>query len=193
MFSEISRAVKHTMKWIKAIEIQYRDPKGIHRTWECVERTTGSHGLDAVDIVATLQRGGDRLDDAIVLISQYRPPLGLVSVEFPAGLVDRGETAASAAVRELKEETGYTGHVIRSSPPLSHDPGLLSTKASMVIVTIDALAPENQEPKQLCEEDEFITVHVVPKRELTVFLQKMTEKGCCVYGKVWAFAEGLQM
>ena len=31
-----------------------------------------------------------------------------VTVELPAGLIDAGETAAEAAVRELKEETGYT-------------------------------------------------------------------------------------
>ena len=34
-----------------------------------------------------------------------------VTVELPAGLIDAGETAAEAAVRELKEETGYTAVV----------------------------------------------------------------------------------
>jgi 8-oxo-dGTP pyrophosphatase MutT (NUDIX family) len=51
-----------------------------------------------------------------VLQKQYRPPLNKVVIEVPAGLVDAGETAEQAAVRELKEETGYVGVVSESSP-----------------------------------------------------------------------------
>ncbi|MCM1103914.1 MAG: NUDIX hydrolase [Clostridium sp.] len=44
--------------------------------------------------------------DKLVLIRQYRYPLDLWLYELPAGLIDAGETAAQAAVREMKEETG---------------------------------------------------------------------------------------
>lgn len=47
---------------------------------------------------------------------QYRPPLDKIVIEVPAGLVDAGESAEQAAVRELKEETGYVGVVSESSP-----------------------------------------------------------------------------
>jgi len=46
--------------------------------------------------------------DKVVLIRQYRYPLGGYVYEFPAGLVDPGEDYQTAAVRELKEETGLT-------------------------------------------------------------------------------------
>jgi ADP-ribose pyrophosphatase len=39
-----------------------------------------------------------------------------VVIEVPAGLIDAGETAEHAALRELKEETGYIGVVSQSSP-----------------------------------------------------------------------------
>ena len=45
-------------------------------------------------------------------------------VEFPAGLIDDGETPEQAAVRELKEETGYEGKVCETSPKLSNQSGM---------------------------------------------------------------------
>lgn len=44
----------------------------------------------------------------VVLVSQYRPPIDAISLEFPAGLVDTEDgSPAVTAVREMKEETGY--------------------------------------------------------------------------------------
>ena len=34
-----------------------------------------------------------------------------VAVEFPAGLIDAGDSTEACAVRELREETGLTGKV----------------------------------------------------------------------------------
>jgi ADP-ribose pyrophosphatase len=39
---------------------------------------------------------------------QFRYPIGKVMIEFPAGKLDSGEEALTAAKRELQEETGYT-------------------------------------------------------------------------------------
>ena len=46
--------------------------------------------------------------DQVVLIRQYRFPLGDYVYEFPAGLVEPGEDMEQAAIRELYEETGLT-------------------------------------------------------------------------------------
>ena len=43
----------------------------------------------------------------LVLIREYRYPLDAEVYALPAGLVDPGETPGKAAVREMKEETGY--------------------------------------------------------------------------------------
>jgi ADP-ribose pyrophosphatase len=47
-------------------------------------------------------------DGRIVLVRQYRYPLGRVLLEVPAGKLDAGESPLECAKRELAEETGYT-------------------------------------------------------------------------------------
>lgn len=44
----------------------------------------------------------------VVVVRQYRFGVGKTTLELPAGIMDAGETPEQAAIRELKEETGYT-------------------------------------------------------------------------------------
>ena len=62
-------------------------------------------------IVAILKRTGQT--PCVVLERQFRPSVGTDVIQLPAGLADRHESASAAAVRELYEETGYTGVVVR--------------------------------------------------------------------------------
>jgi ADP-ribose pyrophosphatase len=68
--------------------------------WEYVSRT---RGVSAAVILA--------IDDGhVLLVEQYRVPIGALCLELPAGLVgdeEEGEAVAAAAIRELEEETGY--------------------------------------------------------------------------------------
>ena len=44
----------------------------------------------------------------IVVVKQFRFGISRVTVEIPAGIIEKGETPQQAAMRELDEETGYT-------------------------------------------------------------------------------------
>lgn len=56
---------------------------------------------DSVSIIATT------VDEKIILINQYRPPIEHYSLEFPSGYVDDDEKPEEAIKRELEEEAGY--------------------------------------------------------------------------------------
>lgn len=60
----------------------------------------------AVMIVPLIEVGSGEV--RIVLERQFRYPVGLVMIEFPAGKLDPGEDHQICAQRELQEETGYT-------------------------------------------------------------------------------------
>ena len=62
---------------------------------------TGKNPPDGVVIYSLYQ-------DKVVLVRQYRYPIGAFVYEFPAGLVEPGENMEQAAIRETYEETGLT-------------------------------------------------------------------------------------
>ncbi len=61
----------------------------------------------AVGVVPFLNR------DTIVMVRQYRHPVGEVTLELPAGKIDPRESILACIKRELAEETGYTARAFR--------------------------------------------------------------------------------
>ena len=71
------------------------EPSGTKEPYFCLVRPAGvlAFVLDA--------------DGNVVLVEQYRPPIGRVTLEMPAGTIDSGETPHIAVKREVLEETGF--------------------------------------------------------------------------------------
>jgi 8-oxo-dGTP pyrophosphatase MutT (NUDIX family) len=82
-------------------------------------------------------------EDQVVLVRQYRHGLGRVGIELPAGVVDPGDPSpASAARRELLEETGYGGGAwqplcVASANPATHS----NLTYSFLAVGVEQVAP----------------------------------------------------
>ena len=89
-------------RWIKLQTLSYTDATGRSRKWDMASRTTrrSDGGPDAVAILALLRTQASPHVD-LLLVQQFRPPVGAVTVELPAGLIDAGETAEMAALREV--------------------------------------------------------------------------------------------
>jgi 8-oxo-dGTP pyrophosphatase MutT (NUDIX family) len=73
-----------------------------------------------------------------LLQKQFRPPIDAVTIEVPAGLMDEGETAEECALRELKEETGYTGVVMEGGFGVT--PIMFNGMSSIVSDTLNCLS-----------------------------------------------------
>ncbi|KAI1408221.1 MutT/nudix family protein [Hypoxylon sp. FL1857] len=177
--------------WIKLVKLTYTDSKSQTRTWESAERTTRpkTSDIDGVGIVAILEKP---TGPEIILQKQYRAPIDKVTIEVPAGLVDEGETVEEAAIRELKEETGYVAKASETSPMMFNDPGFCNTNLRMVHVTVDMSLPENQNLQPELEEDEFIEVFLVPLANLYDECKRLEAEGYAIDARVGTFAEGIE-
>ncbi|KAK9807593.1 hypothetical protein WJX72_003628 [[Myrmecia] bisecta] len=164
-------------RWLTLKRITYQDPEGRQRQWESAERTTRPDcGVDGVAIIARVLSATE--PPKIILEAQFRPPQDAIVIELPAGLIDAGETAAEAAVRELKEETGYSGRVVEETPVCWSDPGMTNANMQVVVMDVDANAPENAIIHPELEDGEFIEVFLLPLEGLhEALLAVKAEKG----------------
>lgn len=203
-----------TQRYLRLGELTYQD--GPHeRQWECVQRVPQSASsntdaadvtsLDAVDLRVLLKSSSQQVADRLLLVVQYRPPLDAYCIEFPAGLIDAGESAVMAALRELREETGYTASVadcVHVSPMLAYEPGMSNSCFQLVTVAVDLALPENQNPTPDMEASEDIATFALPHdSSLLHEMQTLQEalqsqlKGAKVIvdAKVFTYALGLSV
>ncbi|XP_038157969.1 ADP-sugar pyrophosphatase [Cyprinodon tularosa] len=179
-------------KWVKLEQTTYVDPAGNTRTWETVKRTTRRTNTEAdgVGIIALLKRTLHK--DCVVMVKQFRPPLGCYTLEFPAGLIDEGETAEAAALRELKEETGYKGEVVGVTPVTCLDPGLSNCTTQIILVNINGDDVQNIHPTQQLGDGEFVEVILLPLDEFQSKVDDLLQKEkIIVDSKVYIFGMGM--
>jgi ADP-ribose pyrophosphatase len=178
-------------RWLGLKQITFIDSTGIERKWEvAVRRTTSSTGVDAVAIGNILVHPSN--PPSTMLVIQYRPPLDKYTVEWPAGLVDEGETVEEAATREMREETGLVGKILETGPVVSSDPGM--TDATLQLVMMECRMEEGNElPGQRLDDGELIERVVVPLSELYDRLVEWSRmEGYMVAGKLFYFAAGMR-
>lgn len=179
-------------KWVKTNLIRYTDPNGQPRDWEfCSRRTrcTGSD-CDGVGVLAILRKESG---PEIVLQKQFRPPVDGICIEIPAGLLDPNETPEQCALRELHEETGYYGRVIKTSPLMFNDPGFCNTNLRIVHVEIDLSDSRNLNPEPQLEENEFIEVFSVPVQGLSATLAQLESEGYRLDARIQNIADGIEL
>ena len=172
------RKTKYQGKWLHFYETTFTNSAGQLREWEYAART----GTDGAAVILAVIQGEI---PQLVVIKQFRPPIDNYAIEFPAGLVDPGESIQAAAVRELEEETGYFGDVVNVGPAIYSSPGLTDEFVAMVTVDVKGQNETRQEA------DENIEVFTLPLPTLLRELKRVQAEGCFVDAKLWSFAQGL--
>ena len=142
--------------------------------WEYVGR---ARGIRAAMIVA--------IDDGhVILVEQYRVPLGSMSLEFPAGLIgdddgDADEDALVAAARELEEETGYRADWLEEIGSFYSSPGMVSENFTLVRAHGVTRVGDGGGT-----DSENITVHRVKLSAVTEFVAAKREEGCGIDARI---------
>ena len=117
--------------------------------------------------------------DKVVLVRQYRYPIGGFVYEFPAGLVEPGEDMEAAAIRELYEETGLTLHPIPCGSygrPFFTTVGMTDESCGTVFGTCEGTPTSRHQ-----EATEEIQVVLADKEECRRILKEEQLSIMCVY------------
>lgn len=140
--------------------------------WEYVSR---ARGIKAAVILA--------VDDGhVLLVEQFRVPLGCNCLELPAGLIGdetAGEAVESAAARELEEETGYRAARIEVIGEFYSSPGMVSE--SFTMVKAHGLTKVSEGGGV---DDENIIVHRVAFSNIGAFVARKRAEGCGIDAKL---------
>lgn len=101
----------HEGAFLTRYDLTYRTAAGRTKRYEMVSRSrdiTDFRTLHDGKIDAVVMIIHDAEREKILLSREFRMAPGEWVYNFPAGLIDEGETDAQAAIRELREETGLT-------------------------------------------------------------------------------------
>jgi ADP-ribose pyrophosphatase len=134
--------------------------------WEYVSRT---RGVTAAVILA-IHEGH------VILVEQYRVPVGARCVELPAGLVGDetvGEGVEAAAIRELEEETGYRAERMVDLGRFHASPGMSSE--AFTLLRAEGLTKVGEGGGVDAHED--IEVHRVALEAVPAFLKAKRAEG----------------
>lgn len=148
--------------------------------WEYVTR---SRNIRAAVILALDGPPGHR---EVVLIDQYRVPVGRRCLELPAGLIGddaggSGEAPLAAAKRELEEETGYRAREWTDLGEFWSSPGMLGESFSLIRAEgLERVGPGGG------DENEDIIVHRVPVTTIAGFVADARARGLAVDVRILA-------
>ena len=143
--------------------------------WEYVSRTGSTN---AVVILA-------EHDGKMILVEQYRVPVGRRCLELPAGLVgdeDESATLEETAIKELEEEAGFTADRVERLGDFHSSPGMVAE--SFTLVRAHGVRKIGEGGGN---EHEDIAVHLVERGDIPDFIASRRREGAAIDVKLLLF------
>ena len=143
--------------------------------WEYVSRT---NSVGAAVILA-------EHEGKVILVEQYRVPVGARCLELPAGLVGDEEahaTVESTAIKELEEETGFTCERVERLGDFHSSPGIVAE--SFTLVRAHGVRKVGEGGGT---EHEEIEVHLVAREDIPAFVAERRAAGVAIDVKLLIF------
>ena len=166
----IDSTVVNKGKFVTLVTVRYEDRRGNVKSWQMVSRKerpkciTGEIGRPDAAIIVPYHRQEEKL----VVIREFRVPVGGYQYGFPAGLLDPGEELAVAAGRELHEETGLgLVRVYRHSPAIFSSAGITDEAIAMVFAEVEGMPGTRGN-----EDSEDIEVFLMDRNTVGELLQR---------------------
>lgn len=158
------------LKFVTLFAVSYLDRKGNTKQWHMVGRQerpkciTGQFQQpDAVIIVPY-----HRKEEKLVVIKEFRVPVGGYQYGFPAGLLDPGEDIARTAARELGEETGLKlEKVYRHSPAVFSSAGITDESIAMIFAEVSGTPSRSRN-----SDSEDIQIDLLDRQQVQQLLQR---------------------
>ena len=184
--AQIREIIRQTQnKFLNMFEFRGKNKVGHDFRYFVASRAESDSDLNAVsgenhpDGVIMYALYGEK-KDRVVLISQYRFPLGGFIYEFPAGLVEKGEDYRECAVREMHEETGLTFTPVQADPMFEEarftTAGLTDESCAMVYG-----CAEGEPSRKYLEEGEEIQIVLADREEIRRILKEERVALMCAY------------
>ena len=102
-----------------------------------------------------------------LMVRQYRHGSDEVSIEFPGGVIEPGETPAAAAARELEEETGFRARSILPAGVVYPNPAFMANRFHVFVA--EGCEPEGN---TCLDEHEIVDAFLVPIEEVRASMGK---------------------
>ncbi len=122
-WQKLGRTTQLTTRIFDVDAVRYRHPvRAMERDFVVINPP------DWVNVIALTP------DHQIILVRQFRYGIDEFSLEIPGGVMDAGEEPAAAGLRELREETGYTGAPVKVLGSVHPNPAIQSNRAHFILV-----------------------------------------------------------